>query len=130
MSRHFRCFLEPRSMFTTQEWTKRTKWGFEDGGVEMPANTVFVEHGHLQHAAACWNEVHMLQDHIFIIPNGGNLKDGMALVYGALLGCSSKLCWMHEVEVYGNDSDALKPDGTNCSRPIKMGILHSLLERC
>lgn len=55
--------------------------------VEVPTNSVFVRHGHLQHANAAWNEGHTLWYHTFVRPEAADKKDAVAFGYHASPGC-------------------------------------------
>jgi hypothetical protein len=49
--------------------------------IDIPRHSVFIGHGFLQHAGAEWTGNHSLRYHVYIIPEGNNLKDTVYFAY-------------------------------------------------
>lgn len=60
--------------------------GFDDGGLVIPAFSVFVGNGYMRHASARQKAAHVLQYHTYVIPERRNLKEAEGFSYGGLLG--------------------------------------------
>ena len=50
--------------------------------IEIPPFSVFIGHGYVQHAGAGWSGSHNLRYHIYLIPDGHQLRDTVAFAYG------------------------------------------------
>ena len=50
--------------------------------INIPPHSVFVGHGHVQHAGAGWTGTENLRYHMYLIPEGHNMKDAVAFAYG------------------------------------------------
>ena len=49
--------------------------------IKIPPNSVFIAHGWLQHAGAAWSGSGNLRYHMYLIPEGHDLRDGIAYAY-------------------------------------------------
>lgn len=91
--------------------------------VEIPANSIFVGHGHLQHGGAGWNGGYELRYHACFIPEGAVVKDAVVFVNAASLGNNFQLSWTNEGEASGDICDGCKQGCTNISSDSDPGIL-------
>ena len=53
--------------------------------ITIPPQSIFVGHGYVQHAGAGWNGSGCLRYHMYIIPDGSNLRDAISYAFGRSL---------------------------------------------
>ena len=49
--------------------------------ISIPANSIFIGHGHLQHAGAGWKGSHCLRYHIYLIPERATVPDAIVILF-------------------------------------------------
>lgn len=59
--------------------------------INIPPNSVFIGHGHLQHAGAEWTGSHSLRYHIYVTPEGQHLPDAILFAYGHSLPIATQV---------------------------------------
>lgn len=82
-------------------------------GVEVPANSVFLRHGHLIKDCVGWNGRQVLLYQTHLLPEGADLKNAVLVAHGASLGRYSELFGVDEGEASGDINDESKLHGTN-----------------
>ena len=50
--------------------------------ITIPMNSVFIGHGHVQHAGCGWRGFHALRYHMYVIPSSMTMADSVFFAYG------------------------------------------------
>ena len=53
--------------------------------IEIPPYSIFIGHGWIQHSGAGWNGSHCLRYHLYFVPEGYSLPDGIHFAYHEIL---------------------------------------------